>query len=264
MFRRRKRQQDEAYADGMDVADDGAVDDDLAGELDDELDDDEADDGHAEAEPGGIPAPGGAESGPRQGPYDDADEPDDGIVRADLGSLRVPVLDDFEVRVDVDQQTQEVVAVTLVSGVSAVQLNAFAAPKSESLWPEVRAEILETLGQSGGGGQESDGPFGPELRGRAAAPDGSTQQVRFVGVDGPRWFLRGLISGPAATDPARAEPIEAVIRQVVVVRGSEPMAPRDPLPLHLPPTEGGSPGQDGDSPPDLNPFERGPEITEIR
>jgi hypothetical protein len=51
-----------------------------------------------------------------------------------------------------------------------------------------------------------------------------------------------------------------------VVRGADPMAPRDPIPLQLPsaavPDE--QPGEDGaETSGDLKPFERGPEITEI-
>ncbi len=60
-------------------------------------------------------------------------------------------------------------------------------------------------------------------------------QVRFTGVDGPRWFLRGLFTGAAADNPAAAAPLEALMREVVVVRGDHPMPPRDMLELRLPP-----------------------------
>ncbi len=90
--------------------------------------------------------------------------------------------------------------------------------------------------------------------------------VRFTGVDGPRWFLRGMFTGPAARDAAAAAPLEDVVRSCVVVRGSDPMAPRDPLALHLPeqvPEEVAE-----DEAPDrsrvLPPPRRGPEITEVR
>jgi len=53
-------------------------------------------------------------------------------------------------------------------------------------------------------------------------------------VDGPRWFLRGVISGAAATDPEAAAQIEELFRSVVVVRGSAPMPPRDLIPLRVP------------------------------
>jgi hypothetical protein len=55
-----------------------------------------------------------------------------------------------------------------------------------------------------------------------------------VGVDGPRWFLRGLFTGAAATDPAKASVLEDAVRNIVVVRGASPMPVRDPLPLTLP------------------------------
>ena len=66
-------------------------------------------------------------------------------------------------------------------------------------------------------------------------PASGLRPIRFVGVDGPRWFLRGLFAGAAAADPAAAAPLEAVLREVVVVRGDHPMPPRDLLELRLPP-----------------------------
>ena len=59
--------------------------------------------------------------------------------------------------------------------------------------------------------------------------------ARFVGVDGPRWFLRGLITGPAAAGPEAAGALEEAFRGIVVVRGNEPMPVREQLPLALPP-----------------------------
>jgi hypothetical protein len=58
--------------------------------------------------------------------------------------------------------------------------------------------------------------------------------VRFVGVDGPRWFLRGMLAGAPAQDDAQAKPFLDTFRGVVVVRGSEPLPVRDPVPLRLP------------------------------
>lgn len=60
------------------------------------------------------------------------------------------------------------------------------------------------------------------------------QVVRFVGVDGPRWFLRAVISGHAAVQPAAAATLEAVFQDTVVVRGQMAMAPRTPITLTLP------------------------------
>lgn len=213
------------------------------------------------------------------GPYDVADVPDEG-PRLDLGGIKVPVPEGTEIRVDVSPEGHVVSAVA-VNGNSQMQVNAFAAPRREGIWDDVRTEIRQSLqNDQGGQADESDGPFGRELRARIpAGQPGQTTPARFLGVDGPRWFVRALITGPAATDPVQAKPLEDVFRGIVVVRGNDAMAPRDALPLRLPreaaeqaahahaaaqaqqEAQGPYGGAEGD---DFNPFERGPEITETR
>ncbi|BEP16252.1 DUF3710 domain-containing protein [Acidothermaceae bacterium B102] len=204
------------------------------------------------------------EPGRPQGPWDVDDLPDDGQERLDLGGMLVPVSEGMELRVDVSPEGQ-VIAATVVSGASAMQVNAFAAPRTAGIWAEIADEILESLVESGGSGEIIEGELGLELRAKVPAEGAVLQPARFLGADGPRWFVRALMSGPAATDPVQAAPFEYVFRSVVVVRGKDAMAPRDPLPLRLPTDVlvSGEPGveEDGDDP--LNPFERGPEITEI-
>jgi len=204
------------------------------------------------------------------GPWD-VDDVDDEVQRLDLGAIRVPVPDGCEVRIDV--QDEQVVAATVVDGRSAIQIHAFAAPRKEGIWDEVRDEIAESLRSNGGSADTADGPFGRELRARLPAADASQgqQPARFIGVDGPRWFLRGLMTGAASTDPHQARTLEDVFRGVVVVRGGEAMAPRDLLPLRLPKDamqqlEGaGQPEPEPESQkPTLDMLERGPEITETR
>ena len=99
----------------------------------------------------------------------------------------------------------------------------------------------------------------------SAGPDGRTvfAPATFVGVDGPRWFLRAVVSGRAAIDEAAAEELLEVLRDVVVVRGVEPMAPRELLPLRLPQDARAEDGATEPDDEDLGPFERGPEITEV-
>jgi hypothetical protein len=206
-----------------------------------------------------------------QGPWDEADAPEDEVNRIDLGGLRVPVPPETEVRVDVSPEG-EVVAATLVLGATAMQVNAFAAPRRTGIWGEVRDEIAATLRESGGQAADAGGPYGTELHAHvpAEAPGGGVglAPARFVGVDGPRWFLRALITGPGATDPGQAEPLMLALKDVVVVRGGEAMAVRDPLPLRLPKevtaAAAASAGDDDDEPTPLPPPERGPEITEVR
>ncbi|GAB3323455.1 hypothetical protein GCM10027451_46990 [Geodermatophilus aquaeductus] len=179
------------------------------------------------------------------GPYDESDVPDDdGTPRVDLGALRLPALAGTELRVDLNQQ-QKVIGATLRYGDSMLQLSAFAAPRAAGIWDDVRAELARSASGQGGRLQEVDGPFGPELSGTVvvtppAQPGGPPPQpvrraARFLGVDGPRWFLRGMISGPAAESPEAAAVLEDVFRRVVVVRGTQPMPVREQLPLTLPP-----------------------------
>ena len=74
----------------------------------------------------------------------------------------------------------------------------------------------------------------------AAGADGAAGKrlARFVGVDGPRWFLRGVIGGAATVDVEAAAKVEDLFRSIVVVRGGTPMPPRDLIPLRMPATPG--------------------------
>lgn len=209
------------------------------------------------------------------GPFD-ATEVTDDDGRLDLGSLRVTGTEGMELRLEVDQEQQQVIAATAVVGESALQLQAFAAPRSGGLWAQIRSEIASSIEGQGGTADLAYSEFGTELRTRmpSAGPDGRTvfAPARFIGVDGPRWFLRGVISGRGAIEDEAAAPLLDIFRETVVVRGSDPMAPRELLPLALPEEEAAAlpdapEGDAGQTPPstnDLNPFERGPEITEVR
>ena len=225
-----------------------------------------------ESENEGDPAPALAASGVRaNGPWDvsEVDDPAAG-GRANLGAIWLPGAPGLEVRVDGNPETGKVAAITLVLGDGALQVLPFAAPRTESIWDEVRDDIRASVTADGGVVDEAVGPFGPELRARVPFTDDkgnhSLQPTRFIGVDGPRWFLRGVFSGRPAVEPEAGEKLLALFRDIVVVRGSAPMAPREPLPLTLPSapvevTEDDAAPTGGD---DLKPFERGPEITEIR
>jgi hypothetical protein len=201
-------------------------------------------------------------------PLDDEEAGGDGSMpRLDLGCLRVPVLPGTEVRVEMNE-AQQPIAATIVHGTNSLQVLAFAAPRNGGIWDEVRTEIAESVRADGGQADETETEFGTELhtRVRAEATPGQVteQQLRFVGFDGPRWFLRGVFSGPAATHPAQAEVLETVLTSVVVVRGTDPMAPRDPLQLRLPREATAQEATEGDGKPVLELPPRGREITETR
>jgi len=167
------------------------------------------------------------------GPYDVRDAPDDELSRIDLGALRVPVRAGMEMRLDMNE-TQQVVAVTLVNQDGQMQVGVFAAPRNEGIWTDIRKEIRDSIvSQRGLARDRDDGPFGTELVGTLKG-DGGNSPVRFLGVDGPRWFLRGMLLGAAATEAVKARPFEEAFRNTVVVRGNEPLPVRDPVPLQLP------------------------------
>jgi Protein of unknown function (DUF3710) len=216
----------------------------------------------------------GAEDHPavRQGPWD-VSEVDASDAYVDLGGLWIPGRNGMELRLEVEEESGRVIAVTIQLGDSAVQLQAFAAPRSSGIWDEIRKEIASSVSRQGGTADEVPGPFGRELLARVPTrtPEGRTahQPARFAGVDGPRWFLRAVFHGEAAYQADKAVELEELVRQVVVVRGSEAMAPRELLSLRLPESAGepgdgaeadeGAPGSSS-----LRPPERGPEISEVR
>jgi hypothetical protein len=202
-------------------------------------------------------------------PLDESEAGGDEVLpRLDLGGMRVPVLADTEVRVEMNEAKQPIAA-TIVHGGSSLQILAFAAPRHSGIWDEVRAEIAASVVADGGHVDEVEAGFGPELKARVRSesqPGQVTEQaLRFVGFDGPRWFMRGVFSGPAATNPEQAGVLETVLTSIVVVRGSEPMAPRDPLPLRLP-REAAAAVAEPEEPtgPKYELPQRGPEITETR
>jgi uncharacterized protein DUF3710 len=193
--------------------------------------------------------------------------------RVDLGAIWLPVLPGLELRMEIDKRTQKVTGVSAQLSGSGLQVQAFAAPRTQGIWDEIRAEIATSVTGQGGTVDDVPGPFGRELIARipATSSDGqaAVRPARFVGVDGPRWFLRGVLTGRAAVDAEAAKPLESVFANVVVVRDGNPRPPRDLLTLTLPqsarPNDGAA-EPEGATPkaPSFDPLRRGPEITEIR
>ncbi len=166
------------------------------------------------------------------GPWDIRDAPVDELPRADLGALLIPVEGDLDLRVELNE-AQQIVAATLAGPEGTMQLGVFAAPRNEGIWDEVRAEIAESLTAGRGNPKErADGAFGTELVGTVPG-EGARVPVRFIGIDGPRWFLRAMLAG-AAADPASGARMEQALANVVVVRGTEPLPVREAVPLQLP------------------------------
>lgn len=171
--------------------------------------------------------------GDERGPWDvdDEDVPDyDDYL--DLGSYYLPFLQGIELRVKANRATQQVLGSTITYGSSSLEIEAFAAPKTMGLWDDVRADLIEANKAA----SEVDGVFGTELSLPVVVKGGRKVLTRIVGVDGPRWMLRGIFSGKAATDPEHDETkaLNEFFANIVVERGDDPLAPRDLIPMHPP------------------------------
>ena len=184
-------------------------------------------------------APAAAE--PVVGPHDiaDVDVENDGVERIDLGGLLVPPAPGLELRLQVDEATETVQSVVMAGPDGAVELRAFAASRSDDMWPEIRRTIAADVAQRGGTASERESHFGTELtcQVQVTMADGriGRQDSRIVGIAGPRWFLRATFMGRPALSPETAAAYEDVVTSVVVRRGAGAMAPGDPLKLTLPP-----------------------------
>lgn len=163
-----------------------------------------------------------------RGPWDSSEAPEDGKY-LNLGGLRLPARDGVTLRLQVNTEKTRVVGVTITYKESSLELAPFAAPKSHGLWDDISAELMA------GGSETSkqEGTFGTEIV-MSVAVGGRTIPTRIVGVDGPRWMLRGIFTGKAAQDGEQHDALDDFFSAIVVDRGDDPLAPRDPLPLHPP------------------------------
>ncbi|GGF32774.1 hypothetical protein GCM10011519_02760 [Marmoricola endophyticus] len=177
------------------------------------------------------------------GPWDDAevDLRDDPAFadHVDLGGLLVaPPFDGADLRLQIDEQSGAVLAVLVAGEDGALELRAFSASRSDSLWPEVREAMQEEALAHEGQVSERTGAWGTELLCQMPVelPDGQSgiQPSRVIGVEKGRWLLRATLLGRPALEPEDAAQWEDAIRSTVVRRGTQAMPPGEPIPLALP------------------------------
>ena len=166
------------------------------------------------------------------GPFDSSEIPSTlGFIS--FGSILSPTIEGVSMRVDVDENTKAVVAISFEHQGSVLQVSVFATSKSEALWPEIRSQLHDSIIQGGGKATEILTSLGESLDVVLQTTDGP-KPMRFIGFDGPRWFLRGAITGLALKDATAEANMEEIFRSLVIDRGSSPLPPREPLPLRLP------------------------------
>lgn len=155
-----------------------------------------------------------------------------------LGSVHVPQMPNLEVRVDFTTGTLVPKLIVLELPHSSISIQAFAAARHEDHWPELRDDIVASLTAQGVEINVELGPFGTEIHSVMPTVDVSGSAViapvRFLAVNGDRWYLRIVVSGDGAITGERSREVDAVISAVQIVRGEDAMSPGEPLPIVLP------------------------------
>lgn len=155
----------------------------------------------------------------------------------DFGSLRISPVPDVAIKADVDEASKRVVSLSLETAGHRLQIQAFAASKTDGVWQPTMNAIIAGVTQQGGLAEEIAGALGPELRVQTSVTENGQRllrESRFVGVDGPWWFLRGVLTGPELYSESRYLQLIKLFRSVAVSRGDAPMPPGDLLPITLP------------------------------
>jgi len=169
-----------------------------------------------------------------EGPFDveDFDDSQTALVgRHDLGAVLIPENEAAELAVEVNQQGVPTMA-WMVTGSGRYNVTAYAAPKAGGLWREVVTEVADSLRKEGAEVAIEDGPWGREVVGHMT--NGPEPVVmRFIGVDGYRWMVRGAAVGSPQTADAIARELRNALSDTVVRRGDTPQPVRNMLPLQL-------------------------------
>lgn len=171
------------------------------------------------------------------GPWDRSErEPGDDPTYIDLGSLIIKGHPELSLQLPTDGESDVIGSAVLMTEDSGLELRAFASARSGGLWAEIRADLVDEVDRLGGQYDVVEGAFGTEMHVRVPVPDNEElfQPSRIVGVEGPRWLLRATFLGEAGLNPSDDGVLIDAFRNTIVVRGSEPMAPREPLAIVLP------------------------------
>ena len=111
-------------------------------------------------------------------------------------------------------------------------VTAYAAPKSGRLWREVVTEVAESLRKEAAEVTIEDGPWGREVVGfMTNGPEPVV--MRFIGVDGYRWMVRGAAVGAAGKRRCDCARLRNALADTVIRRGDTPQPVRNMLPLQL-------------------------------
>lgn len=182
-----------------------------------------------------------------EGPFDieEVDLEGDEVQRLDFGALVITPIPECNLQLQkASEEAEEILsAVMMVPALeSALEISAFAAPRSAGMWSEIRQQIIAQTAQAGGSTERVAGPFGTELKKQdiVELPSGerAIQPSRTWVAEGPRWLLRGVLYGKAAMseefDDDVVGPFYDAFRDVIVRRGNDAKPVGDLLTLTLP------------------------------
>ena len=181
-----------------------------------------------------LPSPTGIRA---QGPWDRSERSVESTAAfLDFGSILVRPISGMEIQVASNDSTNLAVLVSL--GNSAVELRVAAASKHGDDWAQLVPEVVSEVSARGATPVERSGIFGPEVStefpGQDADGNAVIQPACFMGVQGKRWLLRATLIGPSAVAPDANTDLINVIRDLVIVRGSEARMLGEELPIQIP------------------------------
>ena len=166
----------------------------------------------------------------QHGPWDISQEdliPDQSYL--DLGALKIPQRQDTAVRLGISDDKTRILAVTLTHAGSSMQLSLLAASRDQPIWDEIRASL-----DKGDSPRQIETKFGKGIAVDLGLPNGNIVPTRIMGVDGPRWMLRVIVTGDAAKGGQAGQFFDDLLSDVVVDRGTTPLAPKEIVPLTAP------------------------------
>lgn len=168
------------------------------------------------------------------GPWDSSEKDVTGDpAYLDFGALLVRGRPGFNLQLPTDNDQGTIGSVVLVTEDSGLEVRAFADARSGGLWEDVAADLVVETEKLDGQAHSVPGPFGTELHIRVpmttSEGEEAFQPSRIVGIEGPRWMLRATFLGRDALEPNDDGLLMQALRDIVVVRGDGPRAPRDPL-----------------------------------
>jgi len=178
------------------------------------------------------------------GPFDisEVDLDADDVERIDFGSLVVTPFDGMALQMQITPASNQVQALLVLDGKSAIEIALFAAPQHSSMLAEVRAQMQAATDEAGGTMKLVTGPLGTEVRRKlkvSSDDDAASGQIsRTWLVQGPRWLLRGTLMGQAGSvsgvDKGEAQLLFEFFCNLVVRRGDHPLVPGELIALDVP------------------------------